>query len=164
MWCHFLGNRAEIKQLGKFLILSLFGLQRSKIACDRVLYIPGKVFAVRPTVTFRKKTRTHSPSWWRGSLTTQYSFTGSNLGPRDALPLLTGPRWLHSIPSGLMESTSANVFHVLPRPATPLTRCSTTNSVLHLTVPLQLQLASFLIGNAFTIFLIVPLYYTFLVI
>jgi len=106
MWCHYVDSRAEMKHPGKFLILSLFCLQRSKIASDSVLVTPGKVFAVRPVVIYRKKTRTHSPSWQRGSLTTQHSFTGTSLGPRDALPLVTGPRWLHSgsTPSGLMES------------------------------------------------------------
>lgn len=72
------------------------------------------------------------------------------------------PLWVHPFWSD--GERSANVFPVLPRPATSLSRCSVTNSSLDLTVPLQLQLSVFLIGNAFTVFFSVPLYYTFVVI
>lgn len=50
-----------------------------------------------------RKTSWTSPTWWRVSQDTQHTFTGSSLGPTNALPFVAGPyvspgcsTWVHS--------------------------------------------------------------------
>jgi len=71
----------------------LFHSQRSKIAFDRFLLIPGKLF----TGSHIQKKELNSANWWREISDCATLLSGSNLHPRDVLPSVAG---LHMIPGG----------------------------------------------------------------
>jgi len=62
------------------------------------LAVPGKVFADRSTVIYRKISGPH-PAGKGVSLATKHLFTSSCPGPRDAIPTVAGlhisSKWIH---------------------------------------------------------------------
>ena len=128
----------------------LFCSQRSEIASDRFLAIPGKVLPGRTRAIYRKK-ELNSSVGWGGSLATQHSSRRQSR-PKGCSPLCRWPSWAmgcSTLCPALLVTYKAQVQTIcLCSPGQPhcFTRCSITSSSCFLMVPLHSK-ASFLVHS-----------------